>query len=464
MRWAMSSLFRVRCGRRTCGLPGRTRPCVRGANTPMTPLPSSPHGYADTRVRKHAAGNVGSSDTAGSEAALEHGKGPPRSDRRGASSPGDEQSDSLAHLNADIAMVLAVMASVVVLMLRDQLLPAKFSYDADHIARIAQRRRSPVGDESFERIGQLYALLGLGDRPGLASFLGFALVVLAVTLVRRELGDPPAGVGASFVAFLAIFLGAVYLGTYSKETLVVLVSIAFLVRVRSWQWDAFLVAAMVAYAAAFRPYWVLVAALYVAFRFAYGSGRRPSILAGAVLLSLLSVSLTFYYVLGVAPDYYRTDLNAYRIGRPDAATMMTAYVEFAQPLGGAANVLISFMVLLLPLPLLLEGGPYYTLLAVTIGGLWGFFAVAALRVVEIKQRQVRDIAARCVCLVMAFVTTQAFFEPDYGSAFRHLAPLLPLMLYVVWATSSERLPRGTPAEDPHPDTVGSQRSAAHPTG
>jgi hypothetical protein len=33
---------------------------------------------------------------------------------------------------------------------------------------------------------------------------------------------------------------------------------------------------------------------------------------------------------------------------------------------------------------------------------------------------------------------QAFFEPDYGSALKHLSPMLPLILYPTWFGMPDR--------------------------
>jgi hypothetical protein len=72
--------------------------------------------------------------------------------------------------------------------------------------------------------------------------------------------------------------------------------------------------------------------------------------------------------------------------------------------------------------------------------------------------EIDDWALRCALLVLAFLTTQSYFEPDYGSYLKHLAPVLPLLVAAAigW--------RGTPLLAPPPGPAPALRPRVTPPG
>jgi 4-amino-4-deoxy-L-arabinose transferase-like glycosyltransferase len=79
--------------------------------------------------------------------------------------------------------------------------------------------------------------------------------------------------------------------------------------------------------------------------------------------------------------------------------------------------------------LLLRGSSYYAVVAVLIAAVWIAAIACALR--RSRRAEGDRVAMRCVLLALAFVTVQGVFEPDYGSALRHLSPLIPLIAFAV---------------------------------
>ena len=85
------------------------------------------------------------------------------------------------------------------------------------------------------------------------------------------------------------------------------------------------------------------------------------------------------------------------------------------------------------------GGVYYLVLATMIFVIWIGFLLAARRTIRSRDSTYRGkiTIGRCIAMVLAFLTVQAAFEPDYGSALRHLVPLVPAMLMVAFGSNRQ---------------------------
>src|SRR5699024_2730134 len=89
--------------------------------------------------------------------------------------------------------------------------------------------------------------------------------------------------------------------------------------------------------------------------------------------------------------------------------------------------------LLVPVPLFLDGGIVHMGAAVFISLLWACAIAAAAQTRRrlSSERAVtrRDhVLMRVIPLLLAFVMTQAVFDPDEGSYFKRRPPLLPAFL------------------------------------
>ena len=104
------------------------------------------------------------------------------------------------------------------------------------------------------------------------------------------------------------------------------------------------------------------------------------------------------------------------------------------------------LALVLPVPLVLLGSPLYLVFAVGITLPWLVLAAGLARGphrllagAPPAGDAVTTAALRSAALLVAYLTVQSFFEPDYGSYLRHLTPMLPLLLAVVLTRSSPAL-------------------------
>ncbi|GAB3284756.1 hypothetical protein [Microbacterium lacusdiani] len=340
-----------------------------------------------------------------------------------------------------LALVVSVAIGAAFILYREQFVPAHFRFDSDKIQEGAQGR--VYDDSTFDTVSAIYRFLGLADAPDIAGLLGYALfVVTLLVAVNRSKGSP--SLYRVAVLSIAAVLGGVYLGGYSKDAFVLLIVLALLIAGPHLLWDIAILAIMVWYGLNFRQYWLLVALGYVAFRLLQRRPMRVRWLLFWLIVGIAIVSLGFWLVFDIAPDMYRTRANETR-SEIASATVIEPFIEGAQPFAGIANNILTVGALFVPLPLALKGEVYYVAIAAMLVTVWVGFLRSASRfgrtVDSVSPHNILTI--RAVSLVLAFVMVQSLFEPDYGSALRHLVPLLPLMIAVGTVRFA---PVGEPAE------------------
>ncbi len=320
-----------------------------------------------------------------------------------------------------LIVVFGVLAGLVLVLLRDDLVPAHFQFDGVKIQSAAQG--IIYGDYTFDVVGEIYRVLGMSESPLLAGLFGYAAFMIVLFAAMR-VSTPSLYRSAMFG--LSAVLAGVYLGGYSKDVFVLGVVYVLLVAGRSWWWDVLIALVMLWYATNFRQYWALVAVGYLTLRVSHHWMRRPRALLMAVVGGVVIMSLGLWLVLGVDPDSFRVLANESRSDVADSTVIEPFFGGF-EPVSGFLNNVLTLLVLMVPVPLLIRGDLYYLVIAAMLIFVWvGFFRA----IVRNKAERSTILTRRATALVLGFVAVQALFEPDYGSALRHLVPLLPLMIVV----------------------------------
>lgn len=346
----------------------------------------------------------------------------------------------------DVIFMFSVVAGVFVIVFREELLPQRFFYDGLHIQQIAQGFNSGLGDQSYVRVALVYRWLGLADHPLAASFVGYGLGVLVLLLLRLKSQSNPSWQAIALTP-VAVVTMAVYLGFYGKDVFLVPIAAIALAGSRRVRIDVLLLVAMLLYALLFRTYWVLIAAAYIALRMARGRRGRWKITLLVMLLVLMAYALAIAFIVGVNPDHYRSIVNETRLTSADAASAILPFVPGESLPVGLVNVLVTLPFLVFPVPLLLIGSGYHAALFVAISLLWLLFFVGVRRqtCAQLALKGVVDLDSearsfqRAIALVLALLTVQALFEPDYGSALRHLTPFLPIWVAILWRGPSRNM-------------------------
>lgn len=338
------------------------------------------------------------------------------------------------------AALFAVLFGYILVILREDLLPERFSYDGNAIQQAAQGHLGFL-DQSFTVVGGIYRSLGLAHNGTLAGVVTYSVAAAAILIaVARRGTDAPITTGSAMILAVTVLFSAVYLGYYSKDIFVAILAIIALTAPQRLIGESMLLGAMLLYAGYFRTYWYLVVIFYVAMRIAAGRDLRLKRMLVVGALGLVATSFVLFFVNGVPADFYRYTVNSDRIGAADATTAITRFIDLPEPFGGVINNLITLGGLLVPIPLALNGGAYYLVLAALLLSLWLWTARAA----QSWAGQSPSVhLQRAICLVGALVAVQAIFEPDYGSAVRHLTPLLPLVLLIAWSARARSPENGS---------------------
>lgn len=343
-------------------------------------------------------------------------------------------------------LAIAVALPLPFVFVRDLLLPGRFAYDAMGIAALMEYPfLTGLHDfGSFADMAAVYTAIGLGSRDRIiAGLLGYGALSAAVLIALWRAGRLPRNPAVIALTGATLVLGSAFLGTFSKEFLMAVV-IAILVALPAGLAGEFAaVAVMVTFGATFRPYWMMVAGVYVLFRVLIGLRGGTRRLLPLVPLAAAGLGLAIWLHTGESPDFARLTVNEFR--GEETRTLIERFVEWPEPVGGIVNILITLVLLIIPLPLLTIGTLYHAASAVLILFFWIIFA----RILWNYRRTAPDgHVARAIAVLLSFVAVQALFEPDYGSALRHLTPLLPLMVLAATVQLPGTAPPGAAATAP----------------
>jgi len=336
-------------------------------------------------------------------------------------------------------IVVATAVGYFIVAFRETLVPANFSYDGRRIQGIARGTVFGYGDPSYEVVAGVYRSVGLADNDFGASLVGYSLLVFTVGFARYRFRDVHSLPASCFTFTAALLLGALYLGYYSKDVFVLPIVLLPLALGFSRRTRLAMMSMMIAYGLMFRPYWLLIAAGFLAFTMFRLASMRSRTAFFLLVVSSVLLSMAIYIFLGLDPSHFRQTANESRIGSEDATTAIRSLIAGPQPIAGAANVLLSTFMLLFPVPLLSIGNVFYVGVFFAISAMW-MVTFRAFRRLPVDSRNQEPVIVAS-SLLAAFVIVQGVFEPDYGSALRHLTPLLPLILILTSAPRDSEVPQ-----------------------
>jgi len=192
-------------------------------------------------------------------------------------------------------------------------LPDKYFFDSNKIAAIARGDLYVPEDKSFQQVGDLYRLIGLGNESIFSSLVGMfcygAIMCLAVQ------GVPTKSITAlkAFATLSAVVLGATFLGGFSKEFFQLPWTLAVLLALKQRHSLLKIGAVSILYGLLFRQYWVLVGLVLFALGLALKRFKikRSGGLLAAVLMVLALIPVLLSYA-NVDVFTVRTNLNLAR--------------------------------------------------------------------------------------------------------------------------------------------------------
>lgn len=310
-----------------------------------------------------------------------------------------------------------------IVVFRTSLLPPSFSYDGIHIQDIANDR--VYVENNYIIVANFYRAFGLANQPLLAGLLGYSLAVITTLFIHFRSPRVANSLAGLILFSASIILSAVYLGFYSKDIFVLAIPLCLLIASKRSIGEALILTFIGLYAFYFRTYWWIVLILYVLLRLTFREKIiKPKFWILALTAGSAIAGLAIFLQTGDS-SAYRVLVNEFRIGSDDASTMITSLIPIAGPIGGVLNTVFIAFSLIIPIPMLLLGG-IYPLIAIALGTIWFIF----FKTLKTLSAPYSVTLIRATTLLCAFVAVQSSFEPDYGSAIRHLTPLLGLMILI----------------------------------
>jgi hypothetical protein len=308
------------------------------------------------------------------------------------------------------------------------LLPEHYTFDAQTIREFIDSGDRPTAfviGEWYGNTAYLYILLGIESSAVGGSyvtyFVGWASVYVGLWLAN--------GGGRPWLWLPAFAWHVVLLGftcMHSKE-LHAMPALALLLALCGRRFSlprlAAIALTVAVYSVYFRQYWALVAALAFGFIVVRRQTASPSRLVGG--MALVYVLLFAAYHLGTGG--YLTDFRARLTAERDidlySATAFRNRFVNDNLVSDVLNAADAFVRLTVPIPLLAARKLQHLAFAV-----WELLNVGVFAVLFARAWRRRDIDARtefAAAWILAFSLTQAMFEPDYGTFFRHQTTLLP---------------------------------------
>ncbi|GAB3252833.1 hypothetical protein [Arthrobacter pigmenti] len=335
------------------------------------------------------------------------------------------------------AIACAGVACTMALFARD-LLPSRFLLDDAHIQGTMNSAFADSKAESFKNIAAVYSELGLAGQPALAALITLLLFSAAVFAAIRWTDLARFGFIGMAMLIISFALAVVYLGQYSKESVSLAVVLLLMLLPRGILFDVAFASVCVGYGLLLRPYWMIVAALYLLWRVALPRIRHPLWIPVLVLGTYLVLEQLFQWYFGFGIGGHRQLVNEGRSDVEVGSLIQSPFLEAEGLLAAPAAAAMLFG-LLLPMQLFVSGSLYHLASGLVITFLWVAAGAGVWHLMQRQQQTAAGVrsnggdnrtsrAVRAGALLLAFVTVQAVFEPDFGSYLKHLTALLPLFL------------------------------------
>ncbi|MBH3432026.1 MULTISPECIES: hypothetical protein [Pseudomonas] len=327
-----------------------------------------------------------------------------------------------------IIAVLAIALSTALLS-RD-IFPEKYFYDSTTIDSAKNSSSSLKIGDSYNNTAFFYKSLGLSEKSTTNKTLFPAIYIIAIALILRKLKTGNA-TGILLIAAYSSISAAVYLSQYSKESIVLLLSLSFLLLNGSKKGIILWLLLAIGYAIYFRLYWIITICLFISNLIILSKTRRFSLAISAIFILYIILAILFPIVYGQEIGQHRLSANEDRIGSMDAETLITPLIPGDGPVLDTINTFIQLITFLFPTPLAITGKVLHFL---------SFAAISSISIITIKnlRKQIKsDSFSRSLklqssySLALAIVAVQAIFEPDYGSYVKHLTPTLPILLFLL---------------------------------
>lgn len=327
-----------------------------------------------------------------------------------------------------LLLVLSLLIVVIVAFTKEYIFPVKYFGDVNTIEYLINNPTIDTGDKSFMNTALVFRILHL-DRYILTPLITVILYYIGIKAIFK-IYDINA---VSLINYLVITaysaIAMVYLATYSKDLFLyslVIIPFVFLEKRNIIIWTIL----VFIYAYFFRTYWLLVICSFWALKLFFI--KSPIRLFVFIIGFFFTIVFLFDFVLGINLSSFREGANILRT-EEEAQTMIISYIEGESFIMQGLNAIITFLFLIIPIPLFLFLKPFYVVMFFLIAFIFYYFFMFFFK--NIKKKYFHNIYS----LIISMLLVQSIFEPDFGSFLRHLSPFYPLLFIFLTKTEKHQL-------------------------
>jgi len=315
-------------------------------------------------------------------------------------------------------------------------LPSKYYYDANTIKKFIALTTEIIPFNSYNNIAFFYKVIGFNQNSSLlnAGFFTFTLsyifILIVVIFISRKIYITKKFL---FIIFIWIILMSIYLGQFSKEITVLILSTILLIFAKYKEIYFLLLAIMliVLYAYFFRIYWFIIIYLLILF---YASEKIKGIFK--YLFILVGIFMPFIisdYFLNTSITDARVNVNIGRINSIDAQTIILNPLPNHIWILDFLNSLIIFTLFIVPAPFLIKLSIKYIVFTLWVWvNIYIFFkSIYLSKILKflISKPNYRRLKFS-IYFIISYIMTQSLFEPDYGSFLKHQVGLCPIYIFL----------------------------------
>jgi len=327
------------------------------------------------------------------------------------------QEKDIRRRDSFVIFLIFLLGVIVLSLFTREILPAKFFNDNYFI------RQSMSGaltmDKLYERTAHFYLLIGMhpGDEYHIEQLFGiFLYLVFALQVLRR---DQTFFIRVPFIWIWGIWslLFVAYFTQMGKDQLAFIIVglIPFFFQTSKKQFVVVTTISIIIYGIVLRTYWLLALGIAVVLYFS----KKKKVFWSIEIIGIIFIVIALYTMISGEPVMnIRDAVNLGRIDSVDASSLIPSLVANDNLVNQVINYVYALLILIVPIKL------------TAVSQLVYYFWLYSIVGISIKSKLAsgRNVPFQLVFFI-SFLITQAIFEPDLGSAMRHQAVLMPMILW-----------------------------------
>lgn len=347
-----------------------------------------------------------------------------------------------------ICLVLIFSIYIIILMANSLFLPDNFNFDARTIQLLISGKSNEHQGvfDGFQNTASIYRAFGAETifPEWLVILILNIIYWIAAINVLGKLNLNRQNLFKNLISMGWILCSSLFLSRYSKELLsLVPTFIICFARMETRLKRSLVLLIVLEYVFFIRMYWTLILAFYFAFHFLL---FRVKAAIPIKLIAMATIYFLPFWMVSALGLQYLTDWRVFaNLNSNDSHRAKSALVNLLTNTGSFtdyANALYAWLYLNLPIKLFFDEAFRYKAFALFQFG--SVVILIATTYAEYKYHHERLLTddpfyTRCLSFILAYSFTQAIFEPDVGSFFRHQIILTVPLIYLLYPKQKQTM-------------------------